>query len=204
MQAYMKSQMPYAGLAAPGLRRVCNAVFQDHLLDGFAEWRDTALEVWRGARVREERYAAIELTGHRRYRSHQTPDAFPMYEEMIVTGAWWDFVDALAIHRVGSLVRSHPDLMKGTMREWSRCDDLWKRRTSILCQNSFKTETDLDLLYECIEANLSDADFFIRKAIGWALRQYAWTDPEEVARYVDAHSGRLSALSRREARKNLP
>jgi 3-methyladenine DNA glycosylase AlkD len=74
---------------------------------------------------------------------------------------------------------------------------------SIICQLSLKRETDLDLLYSNIEPNLSDREFFIRKAIGWALRQYAWTDPKEVARYVAAHESRLSGLSRREALKNI-
>jgi 3-methyladenine DNA glycosylase AlkD len=126
-----------------------------------------------------------------------------MYEEMIVTGAWWDYVDALAAHRVGALLRRFPDPMRETMLEWSRSDDLWKRRTSIICQNRFKAETDLDLLYACIEPSLESREFFLRKAIGWALRQYAWTDPAEVARYVAAHADRLSGLSQREALKNV-
>jgi 3-methyladenine DNA glycosylase AlkD len=93
--------------------------------------------------------------------------------------------------------------MKKTMLAWSHCDDLWKRRSAILCQITFKAETDLDLLYRAIEPSLSSKEFFLRKAIGWALRQYAWTDPREVARYVRANEGRLSALSRREALKNV-
>ena len=89
------------------------------------------------------------------------------------------------------------------MRAWSTDPDLWKRRVSIICQISFKKETDLELLYANIEPNLADRNFFIRKAIGWALRAYAWTDPEEVARYVSVNEARLSGLSRREALKNI-
>jgi 3-methyladenine DNA glycosylase AlkD len=81
--------------------------------------------------------------------------------------------------------------------------DLWKRRVSIICQLKFKRETDLELLYANIEPNLTDRDFFIRKAIGWALRQYAWTDPIEIARYVRSNESRLSGLSKREALKNI-
>jgi 3-methyladenine DNA glycosylase AlkD len=80
---------------------------------------------------------------------------------------------------------------------------MWKRRAAILCQIRFKRDTDLDLLYACIEPNLPHTDFFIRKAIGWALRQYAWTDPKEVTRYVDANRDRLAGLSIREALKNI-
>ena len=80
---------------------------------------------------------------------------------------------------------------------------MWKRRTSIICQLGFKRDTDLDLLYACIRPSLGSKEFFLRKAIGWALRQYAWTDPGEVQRYVRDHEGKLSPLSRREALKNV-
>lgn len=89
------------------------------------------------------------------------------------------------------------------MRAWSTDKDLWKRRVSIICQISFKRDTDLDLLYSNIEPNLTERNFFIRKAIGWALRAYAWTDPDEVERYVAQNEARLSGLSRREALKNV-
>ena len=125
-----------------------------------------------------------------------------MFEEMIVTGAWWDFVDTIAGHSLGDILRAEPRRMKPLMRRWAKDADMWKRRASILCQLGFKRETDLDLLYDCIEPNLSHKDFFIRKAIGWALRQYAWTDPKEVRRYVKANKDRLSPLSVREAMKN--
>jgi len=93
--------------------------------------------------------------------------------------------------------------MKPLMRRWSTDPSMWKRRVSIICQLGFKKDTDLELLYGNIEPNLGDREFFIRKAIGWALRQYAWTDPSEVARYVRANESRLSVLSRREALKNI-
>jgi 3-methyladenine DNA glycosylase AlkD len=93
--------------------------------------------------------------------------------------------------------------MKKTMLAWSRSPDPWKRRTSILCQLAFEGDTDLELLYACIEPSISSKDFFLRKAIGWALREHAWTDPAEVARFVRANESRLSGLSRREALKNV-
>jgi 3-methyladenine DNA glycosylase AlkD len=131
-------------------------------------------------------------------------ETMPMYEEMIVTGAWWDYVDAVAIHRVGAfLLRSYPGKIKPLMRKWSRSEDMWKRRTSIICQVSFKEDTDLDLLYHCIGNNFDHKDFFIRKAIGWALRSYAWVDSREVTRYVKANQDRLSPLSKKQALKNV-
>jgi 3-methyladenine DNA glycosylase AlkD len=87
--------------------------------------------------------------------------------------------------------------MARAMRRWARSDDLWKRRSAIICQLSFKQHTDLALLYECIERAADAPEFFLRKAIGWALREYAKTDPAEVERYVRAQGARLSPLSRR-------
>jgi 3-methyladenine DNA glycosylase AlkD len=126
-----------------------------------------------------------------------------MFEEMIVTGAWWDFVDVIASHQLGDILRAEPRRMKPLMRRWSTDRDMWKRRAAILCQLGLRRETDLDLLYACIEPSLESKEFFLRKAIGWALRQYAWTDPREVRRYVTANRERLSPLSVREAMKNI-
>jgi 3-methyladenine DNA glycosylase AlkD len=202
MQAYMKSDMPYRGISAPDMRLICKRIFADHPLSSCDQWRSSVLELWRDARFREERYAAIELVALRPHRDCRTPGVLPMYEEMIVNGAWWDHVDAMA-HHVGNLLRTYPDQMRPVMRTWSTDKDLWKRRVSIICQVSFKKETDVELLYANIEPNLADRNFFIRKAIGWALRSYAWTDPREVERYVEANEARLSGLSRREALKNI-
>jgi 3-methyladenine DNA glycosylase AlkD len=203
MQAYMKSAMPYYGVASPVQVEIWRDVFSLFHAETIEEWRDAALTLWRGARFREERYGALAWTGLRQYRAYQTPDALPLYEEFIVTGAWWDYVDLIASRRIGPILASHPRRMSVLMRRWSLDRNLWKRRTAILAQLGFKERTDLDLLYACIEPNLGDREFFIRKAIGWALRQSAWTDPREVARYVRAHEDRLSPLSRREAVKNI-
>jgi 3-methyladenine DNA glycosylase AlkD len=199
-RAYMKSAMPFLGVGAVPLRRVCREIFAQHPIASPAAWRNEALSIWRKAKYREERYAAIELTGFKSYRRFQDLDALAMYED----GAWWDYVDAVAIHRVGAfLLRDFPAPMKREMRRWSRDDDIWKRRASILSQITFKRDTDLDLLYDCIRRSLDSREFFLRKAIGWALRQYAWTDPAEVRRYVRDHEQELSPLSKREALKNV-
>jgi 3-methyladenine DNA glycosylase AlkD len=202
MQTYMKSKMPFLGVLAGPRRAALKRVFAAHRIDSAPEWRRAVLALWREAEYREELYAAIQLTGHRLYRDYQTLYTVPMYEEMIVSGAWWDLVDELATHRIGALLAAFPDSMRPLMLRWAHDDDLWKRRTSILCQNRFKARTDTALLFACIEPSLSDNDFFARKAIGWALREYAKTEPREVVRYVRAKG--ISGLSRREALKNLP
>ena len=203
MQAYMKSSMPYRGVSAPVFHKTCRRLFREIEFAGAAAWSGAVLELWRPAKYREERYAAIELTGIHQGILFQTPEAMPMYEEMIVSGAWWDYVDIIASQRVGPILRAFPTPMKRLMREWSCCDNIWKRRTAILCQLGSKEATDLCLLYDCIEPSLGEQEFFLRKAIGWALRQYAWRDPAEVVRYVNAKGAALSPLSRREALKNV-
>lgn len=203
MQAYTKSTMPYHGINSPLLRTACKRLFSSIDLSTRELWSSQVLELWNGATHREERYVAIALTGDKRAAAFQTPSAMPLYEEIIVSGAWWDCVDEIAAHRVGPILHSYPAPMKKKMLAWSKCENIWKRRTSILCQLRFKRDTDLDLLYACIEPSLDSKEFFLRKAIGWALRQYAWTDPREVRRYVREQKGRLSGLSQREALKNI-
>lgn len=201
MQAYMKSVMPFLGVPGPEMRRIAREIFAAHALPSAEEWREEVLALWRGARFREERYAALELTGDRRARGWQTLDALPMYEELIVTGAWWDYVDLIASHRLGAILRCEPKL-KRILRKWAQGDDLWKRRAAILSQLRFREHTDLALLYDCIAPSIGSKEFFLRKSIGWALRQYARTDPEEVRRYVREHEHELSGLTKREALKH--
>jgi 3-methyladenine DNA glycosylase AlkD len=203
MQAYMKSAMPYLGVSAVPLRQVCKAAFADLKYASATAWRQDVLALWWGAKFREERYAAIELTGVRAARPFQRMDAVGMYEEMIVAGAWWDFIDPIASQRFRSILCTDPVPMKRMMLRWSRDENHWKRRSAILCQLKAKESTDLQLLYACIAPSLQSKEFFLRKAIGWALRQYAWTDPVEVRRYVDYNTDALSNLSRREALKNI-
>ena len=203
MQNYMKSTMPYLGVSAPVLRKELKEIFSTLKFKGAPDWTNTVLYIWRNARFREEWYAAVTLCEWKRAREFQTPETLSLYEEMIVGSAWWDVVDALASHCVGELLRRYPKPIRRQMLAWSRSGNMWKRRTSIICQLGFKRNTDLDLLYACIRPSLGSKEFFLRKAIGWALRQYAWTDPGEVQRYVRDHEGKLSPLSRREALKNV-
>jgi 3-methyladenine DNA glycosylase AlkD len=203
MQAYMKSTMPYLGASAPNVRAVCREVFATYPFRDAESWRADILAMWRSAKHREERYAAIALSGHRNAAPFQTLETLPMYEELIVSGAWWDYVDDIAAHRIGPLFQAYPREMRRLLITWSRSPDMWKRRTSIICQIQLGDATDLPLLYECIQPSLSSKEFFLRKAIGWALRQVAWRDPDEVTRYVNERADALSPLSKREALKNV-
>lgn len=208
-QAYMKSAMPYRGITADGLRRALRPLLADPALAPAdrAAWESDVRELWDDASFREERYAAIELTGHRAARAWQDPDALDLYRHLVVTGAWWDLVDPVAAERVGPILLSHRAVVTPTIRSWAVADDLWTRRTAVLAQLKHRDDTDVDLLADVVDANLEDSpfgrEFFVRKAIGWALRQHARTDPDWVRAFVAARGERLSGLSRREALKHL-
>ena len=202
MRAYMKSEMPFRGVQKPARRKLLNAVLRTDLLGDKGVWQDSVLELWRNVEYREERYAALDIAGAPRYQTFRTLDILPMLEEMVVKGAWWDYVDEVATHRLRELLERYPSDMAHHMRSWSRDENMWKRRSSIICQINRKDETDLDLLFDCIDPNLSHPDFFIRKGIGWALRSLAWTDLPTVEDYVARNRDRISRLSSREALKN--
>src|SRR5262245_42808551 len=104
MQAYLKSSMPFLGIQTPKLRTTCCTVFARFPLQSPAVWQAVLEVLWRNAQYREERYAAIELAGYKAYRRFETMAIFPLYEEMITTGAWWDYVDSIAAHRMGALL----------------------------------------------------------------------------------------------------
>jgi 3-methyladenine DNA glycosylase AlkD len=160
-------------------------------------------ELWAGAAYREERYLALGLLGHRRYASWAAPERVgSIHRRWIVEGGWWDFTDELASRHVGPLLRAHRAELTPLLRTWITEDDRWLRRTSVICQLGSGRDTDLDLLRDAIEGNLDDRDFFLRKAIGWALRQHARTDADWVRAFVEDHPT-LSPLSRKEALKHI-
>ena len=198
----MKSAMPFRGVQKPMRRKLFRETLNAHPIAGKSVWREAVLELWRNAAYREERYIALELAGAKQYLSFRTFDAVPLLEEMVVTGAWWDYVDEVATHRLRELLERYPKGVSQRMRSWSRDDDMWKRRSAIICQVGRKRQTDVGLLFDCIDPNLSHPDFFIRKGIGWALRDLAWTDLDTVESYVSRNQASLSPLSRREALKN--
>jgi 3-methyladenine DNA glycosylase AlkD len=199
MQAYMKSAMPFRGVAKPARERLFRTLVRDHPPPDAAALLAEVRKLWDGAGYREERYLALALVERHRGWA-EASWVTDLYQGWIVEGAWWDFTDEIATRHVGPLVRAHG--LQPLMRTWAVHPDRWLRRTSVICQLGAKSGTDLALLTDAIEANLDDPDFFLRKGIGWALRQHARIDPAWVQRFVDEHPG-LSPLSRREALKHL-
>jgi 3-methyladenine DNA glycosylase AlkD len=202
-QRYMKSEMPFRGITSAELTALLRPVLSEWGPTTRREWEASILQLWDGATFREERYAALAVARTRMARQWCDPAALPLFRHLIVTGAWWDFVDVIAAHLVGQSLAQHRDAVSLVMRAWARDEDLWVRRTAVLSQLRHKADTDRELLREVIEPNLADPSFWLRKSIGWALREFARTDPDWVLVAVDGWGNRLSNLSRREALKHL-
>jgi 3-methyladenine DNA glycosylase AlkD len=202
-QRYMRSALPYRGLTSPQLRATLRPLLAAYAPASRETWEATVRELWDRASFREEWYAAIALVRHRRARDWLDPASMPLLRHLVVTGAWWDVVDDVATHPLGDTLSGHRAEVTPLLRAWAVEDDVWLRRASIICQVGDGDATDVDLLRYAIEANLDDPTFWIRKAIGWALRDRARTDPDWVRGEVERHGDRLSGLSRREATKHL-
>jgi len=202
-QGYMKSAMPFHGVPVPEVRRIARGALAARPPLDRQTWHDTVLELWDAATHREERYAALALVRSPRAAAYQDLASLELYRHLVVTGSWWDLVDETA-HAVGTVLRAEGPQAAAVVRAWSRDEDLWRRRVAIISQLGAGAVTDKTLLADCIDANLADPAFFIRKAIGWALRDLARTDPVWVTAYVEGAGDRLSPLSRREATKHLP
>lgn len=199
--AYLKTDEPMLGVTVPEVRRVARSAATAAGFTSTGDVIDAARTTWDGARNREERRAAIGLLRAPVVTQFLTPAVMDLVHHMVTTGAWWDLVDDLVHVQLTVRDRDRPG-EDARMRAWARDPDMWVRRYAILHQLQAKGATDAGLLADVIDANLGDPEFFIRKAIGWALRDYAKTEPDWVRAFV-AGRPRLSALSRREATKHL-
>lgn len=200
MAAYMKVEengsLPFLGVRRPAVRAIARGRAREHTdPDALLAAVRT---LWDEARTHEEQYAAQDLLGLRWARGRL--DLLDLHRDQIVTGAWWDHVDESA-HRVEDLLVTHPDAVRPVLLVWSTDPDRWLRRVAIIAQLHRKEQVDLDLLAAVIAPNLADPDFFVRKAIGWSLRQVSRWNPGWVLAYADSHD--LSPLSRREALKHV-
>lgn len=199
-QAYMRSALPYHGLTMPEVRRTMAALCRQYRLANADDWQRAIRDLWDGVTHREQWYAALALARFRGYSGWARDlSTVPLWDHLIRAGGWWDVGDEITQHLVGPMLIAHPDELTPIMRAWSTDPDRWIRRAAVLAQNGRRAETDMHLLADCIAGSLDDRDFFSRKAIGWALREYSKTDPAWVRRYVAEHADALSPLSTREA-----
>lgn len=200
MKAYMRDQFEFLGLDRATRDELDREVLsglpspteQDLVAIARACWKKPA---------REYQYFAQKYL--RKWTPKVASAAFvELLAELITTKSWWDTVDELAQHPLGALVSRYPEL-RPTMDVWSKSDDLWLARAAILHQNRYREQTDERRLFAYCRARAGETDFFMRKAIGWALRSYAATAPEAVTAFVEENAARLSGLSKREALRGV-
>lgn len=199
MKKYMREQFEFLGIKTPERRALQNDFIQSHGLPPLDQLEIVARDLW-SLPQREFQYAAVGFIG--KLEKNLDPDFIAALEYFIVTKSWWDTVDSIAGGTVGVHFERFPKVREKYLRKWRKSDNFWLRRSALLFQLGYKEKTDFDLLCEIIRENLGSDEFFINKAIGWALRQYAWTNPAAVKKFVKA-TKELHPLSRREALKNI-
>ncbi|MFI6644167.1 DNA alkylation repair protein [Streptomyces sp. NPDC050504] len=199
MVAYMKGVAPFLGIRTPERRTLSRTVLKGTARPDEADCAAVALRCF-ALPEREYHYFAVDYL--RRHVGRCSSGFLPVARELVRTVSWWDTVDLLAAHVVGGLVHADAALAR-EMDGWVEDDDLWTARTALLHQLRFKADTDTERLFGYCLRRADHPDFFIRKAIGWCLREYAKTDPAEVRAFMSGNGARLSPLSVREALKNL-
>jgi 3-methyladenine DNA glycosylase AlkD len=195
MEKYMRNQFPFLGVKTPKRRKaVITALGQTREPD-FQVIQHLVEQLWL-LPEREYQNAALDLLG----RVKQFPkDAIALIEQLIVTKSWWDTVDSLAVHSAGNYFKQHPDEIYFISEKWMTSDNMWLNRSAILFQNSYKEKTDWTLLKRSILIHSESKEFFIQKAIGWALREYSKTASSTVKNFIEEYP--LAPLSKREASK---
>jgi 3-methyladenine DNA glycosylase AlkD len=200
MARYMKTDMPFYGVQKAGRGPICRQLIRRWPPATRSEYTALVRKLW-ALPHREEKYLALGVA--RAHSRFVTLSSTPLYRRLIVEGAWWDLVDEAATKLAGTVLLHQRDAMTPTIVKWLDHQSLWLRRAAIISQVGHKKDTDADLLFLGCSSRAHETDFFIRKAIGWALRDYAWTAPDAVGDFVRSHQGELSGLSKREATKNL-
>lgn len=199
MEAYMKHRAPFLGVKTPARRACSKQLISSSRSRDIDEVLTIATDL-RGQPEREFHHVASDLLA--RNAARLRPSDLDTMHRFVTTDAWWDTVDALASPTIGQMVLNHPQVADA-MDEWITSEDMWVARVAIIHQLRFKEQTDVARLLRYCRLQAGHPDFFIRKAIGWALRQYARTAPNTVRHFVEDHRAELSSLSIREATKHL-
>jgi 3-methyladenine DNA glycosylase AlkD len=197
MQRYMRDLFPFFGIKTVQRRALVKANSQkSNSWEQLAEWVD---ELYAQPQ-REAHYAALDLleANPKVWR----PEVVPLLERLVLTHSWWDTIDRIASPLVPKAFSLFPELADRP-EAWTAHEGFWMRRVALLYQRTAGPRTNTDRLSRYIEATMDSPEFFLRKAIGWALRQYGYTDPQWVRQFVETHRARLSPLSIREGTRAL-
>ncbi|MFC0189562.1 DNA alkylation repair protein [Fictibacillus aquaticus] len=198
MEAYMRDQFAFLGIKSPVRKDIFKQFIKANGYPAKAELHTVVRELWEMPE-REMQYSALGLVDGWLKKLEESDHE--LLEYMVVNKSWWDTIDHIASNHAGKLFRLYPHLIETVGKRWRESENFWLRRIMILFQLKDKGNTNKELLYEIIEENLGSNEFFINKAIGWALREYAKTNPEWVVETADKLD--LAPLSRREALKNI-
>ena len=198
MKKYMKNKFEFFGIKAPLRKEITRDFLHKNNLPNVSSIKDISVQLWEKPE-REFQYFGMELLT--KYLKLLESDFIHHFEYLITTKSWWDTVDFIAVNLVGKHFLNYPELIIPITNTWVKSDNIWLERTAILFQLKYKSNTDLPLLFNYINMLSHSNEFFIRKAIGWALREYSKTDPQAVIKFVKSHD--LSGLSRREALKRI-
>jgi len=198
MKRYMRDQFDYLGLKGPVVGELLKEFYAQNGLPEISELDAIVCDLW-SLPEREFQYIATSLIG--KFEKQLAENFIEIMEYLLVTKSWWDTVDTLSTGVVGLHFKRFPRVKKKYLAKWRKSDNFWLRRAAILFQLNYKQETDFELLCDIIRENLGSKEFFINKAIGWALRQYTRVDPQAVRKFVAATP--LHPLSAREALKWL-
>lgn len=196
MKSYLRNQFEFIGLNAGTRREIQRELLRDKGFPGKDDLLMIVRELWT-LPEREYQHCAAEWMG--RYIKKADRDIIRLIEYLISTKSWWDTVDYIAINLAGTVFRKYPDLIIPVTSRWMDSGNIWLQRSCILFQLKYKKDTDLELVYSFIDRLSGSKEFFIKKAIGWFLREYSKLDPMEVKRFVE--SRKLQPLSVREAMK---
>ncbi len=199
MQAYMKTDQMFYGIPKPIRYQTFKQAKQLHPILTFDDYETVISELWEGE-SREEMYQALEVAQH--YKKFRTNSAWLLYVSLMRSATNWDTLDLIAANLIGDLVNKHRDHEKELL-EWREDSNFWVRRASLLAHLKHKQDTNLDLLSDTILMLMHESEFFIRKAIGWVLREYSKIDPQWVEQFVETYQEGLSGLSKREALKHI-
>lgn len=197
MKRYMRDQFAFLGIKTPQRTLVLRSFLAAEGMT--ANIRNVALALWK-EHNRECQYVACVLL--RKQRRQLTMDDVPLFEHLITTKSWWDTVDAIVPNVVGVLALESHATRELALR-WIESENIWLQRSAILLQLTYKAATDEQLLFDLVLRRASSTEFFVRKAAGWALRQYAYVQPQHVQQFVLQHRNVLSVLTAREALKHL-
>jgi 3-methyladenine DNA glycosylase AlkD len=198
-EAYMKNQFRFLGIPKPLRAKLEKEIFKLYPLSNHEELIEITKLLWHKSE-REFQYAACELIYH--HKKLWDLSTLNIFEYMIRTKSWWDTVDNIAARLVGTLVFNYPELI-ANIDQWICDENLWIRRSALLFQLRWKEQTDEQRLFSFCIKTMHEKDFFIRKAIGWVLREYSKTNPLSIRAFVDTHRNDLSTLSIREGSKYI-